>query len=181
MRYGQQGRAQPCAAGAALRGGGYAGGPRGWGREADGHLGTFAGGRGCRGRLLPLAAAHATKQHRAYTSLLLLRRPSPQQLLPAPSALPTWLVVRVPVLSEQMTVVQPRVSTLGSFLRRGVGACRGVSGRTQGDGRRRTTGGLAEKRGQGLQQRLTPGAQPPRSCHRAVRAKPRARAQEAWH
>ena len=27
-----------------------------------------------------------------------------------------WLVVRVPVLSEQMTVVQPRVSTEGSFL-----------------------------------------------------------------
>jgi len=26
-----------------------------------------------------------------------------------------WLVVRVPVLSEQMTVVQPSVSTLGSF------------------------------------------------------------------
>ena len=26
-----------------------------------------------------------------------------------------WLVVRVPVLSEQMTVVQPRVSTEGSF------------------------------------------------------------------
>ena len=27
-----------------------------------------------------------------------------------------WLVVRVPVLSEQMTVVQPSVSTDGSFL-----------------------------------------------------------------
>ena len=27
-----------------------------------------------------------------------------------------WLVVSVPVLSEQMTVVQPRVSTDGSFL-----------------------------------------------------------------
>ncbi len=27
-----------------------------------------------------------------------------------------WFVVRVPVLSEQMTVVQPRVSTEGSFL-----------------------------------------------------------------
>ena len=27
-----------------------------------------------------------------------------------------WLVVRVPVLSEQMTVVQPSVSTEGSFL-----------------------------------------------------------------
>lgn len=27
-----------------------------------------------------------------------------------------WLVVRVPVLSEQMTVVHPRVSTDGSFL-----------------------------------------------------------------
>jgi hypothetical protein len=27
-----------------------------------------------------------------------------------------WLVVNVPVLSEQMTVVQPSVSTLGSFL-----------------------------------------------------------------
>ena len=29
-----------------------------------------------------------------------------------------WLVVRVPVLSEQMTVVQPSVSTDGSFLYR---------------------------------------------------------------
>ena len=29
-----------------------------------------------------------------------------------------WLVVRVPVLSEQMTVVQPSVSTDGSFLHR---------------------------------------------------------------
>ena len=28
-----------------------------------------------------------------------------------------WLVVNVPVLSEQMTVVQPSVSTDGSFLR----------------------------------------------------------------
>lgn len=27
-----------------------------------------------------------------------------------------WLVVNVPVLSEQMTFVQPRVSTLGRFL-----------------------------------------------------------------
>jgi len=27
-----------------------------------------------------------------------------------------WFVVSVPVLSEQMTVVQPRVSTDGSFL-----------------------------------------------------------------
>ena len=27
-----------------------------------------------------------------------------------------WLVVRVPVLSEQITFVQPRVSTLGRFL-----------------------------------------------------------------
>jgi hypothetical protein len=27
-----------------------------------------------------------------------------------------WLVVSVPVLSEQITVVQPSVSTLGSFL-----------------------------------------------------------------
>ena len=27
-----------------------------------------------------------------------------------------WLVVKVPVLSEQMTLVQPRVSTLGKFL-----------------------------------------------------------------
>ena len=27
-----------------------------------------------------------------------------------------WFVVRVPVLSEQIMVVQPRVSTLGSFL-----------------------------------------------------------------
>lgn len=27
-----------------------------------------------------------------------------------------WFVVRVPVLSEQMTVVQPKVSTEGSFL-----------------------------------------------------------------
>lgn len=32
-----------------------------------------------------------------------------------------WLVVRVPVLSEQMTVVQPSVSTEGSCLRRGPG------------------------------------------------------------
>jgi hypothetical protein len=29
-----------------------------------------------------------------------------------------WLVVKVPVLSEQTTVVQPNVSTLGSFLTR---------------------------------------------------------------
>jgi hypothetical protein len=36
-----------------------------------------------------------------------------------------WLVVRVPVLSEQMTVVHPRVSTEGSFLQGGRGGCNG--------------------------------------------------------
>lgn len=34
-----------------------------------------------------------------------------------------WFVVRVPVLSEQITVVQPRVSTDGSFLQ---SACTGL-------------------------------------------------------
>ena len=38
-----------------------------------------------------------------------------------------WFVVSVPVLSEQITVVQPSVSTLGSFLRGRQGFCKGIS------------------------------------------------------
>jgi hypothetical protein len=66
-----------------------------------------------------------------------------------------WLVVSVPVLSEQITVVQPSVSTLGSFLRvrgsGGVGVGVGVGvGRDRGGGRRQDIGRGLEVSGRAL-------------------------------
>lgn len=87
-----------------------------WGGRASSDESVSRGERG-RQSSTPGGAAHAPQMRQALPVKLRWRSvPLAPSATVASWTTLIWLVVSVPVLSEQMTVVQPSVSTDGSFL-----------------------------------------------------------------